>query len=79
MIIEEIKEVQDNNIEHWITDQRTGLHCSDCYEESFIKLLNNPNLPRILCIKCLVKILSLKLKPSKARSHNSRFKKDGNP
>ncbi len=52
----EIKIIQYTNIEYWKTDQRNGLHCSNCYEESFIKLLNNPNIPRILCIQCLINI-----------------------
>jgi len=55
---EEANEVQNSNVDDWITDQREGLHCSCCHSEDNRRLLNNPNLPRILCIHCFVSIVS---------------------
>lgn len=50
------REVVDTGIFDWITDERKGLHCSNCgYDENDF-LLNNPKLPRILCLRCLTLI-----------------------
>ena len=53
----ELEEVLNSNIDDWVTDQRKGLHCSNCYTELRNKLLNNSTLPRMLCIRCLRNIL----------------------
>lgn len=73
MYKKDIERVLESNIDDWITDQRTGLHCSNCHTENNTKLLNNPKLPRILCIRCLRNILLDKVfsKPTQADSAES--------
>ena len=65
---EEVKEILNSNIDDWITDKRRGLHCSACQTTDNKKLLNNPSLPRILCIRCFRNILLNKAfsKPTQA-------------
>lgn len=58
MDLDIVREVEDSWIFDWQTDTREGLHCSACGSTDNYQLLNNPKLPRILCIRCFSLIVT---------------------